>query len=333
MACIAGVVEPDAGEIRFDGEPLPPVARASSAGEGLEVVWQDHGLCDDLDVAANVVLGREGRVPRPAGQPAGRGHRRALRGSAPTTSRSTARSRTLSRGQKQLVALARSLLAEPEAARARRADRVAGRDRDGAGCSDVVAETRERGAGVLLVTHDLEQVFGLADRIVVLRQGRIVADVSPMEVQRADLVALMSGIEMDSTAHRQLHRLRSLVDQLSDVEPAASLPLIVSAMAAALEQEMLCVHLLDASGDEVAPAALGGRRPARARCSRSTTACRSGSTARAPGSRPRRVTSSSSTTSPPTRCRTATGAGAARSGIQQRVGGAGRRHARRARAR
>ncbi len=116
----------------------------------------------------------------------------------------------------------------------------------------IIAETRDLGAGVLLVSHDLEQVFGLADRIVVLRQGRIVADVTPTEVPRADLVALMSGIEMDSTAHRQLHRLRSLVDQLSDIEPAATLPLIVSAMAAALEQEMLCVHLLDTSGDDVA---------------------------------------------------------------------------------
>ena len=78
-----------------------------------------------------------------------------------------------------------------------------------------------------------------------LRDGRVVADVSPLEVHRDDIVALMSGIEMDSMARRQLQR-RSLVDQLSDVEPAASLPLIVSAMAAALDQEMLCVHLLGA---------------------------------------------------------------------------------------
>src|SRR4029450_7399067 len=54
-----------------------------------------------------------------------------------------------------------------------------------------------------------------------------------------------SGTSMASMARRQLQRLRSLVDQLSDVEPAASLPLIVSAMAAALDEEMLCVHLLE----------------------------------------------------------------------------------------
>ena len=66
-----------------------------------------------------------------------------------------------------------------------------------------------------------------------------------VEVHPDDVVALMSGIETDSTARRQLHRLRSLVDQLSEVEPSASLPLIVSAMATALDQDQLCVHLLE----------------------------------------------------------------------------------------
>ncbi len=56
---------------------------------------------------------------------------------------------------------------------------------------------------------------------------------------------MISGVEADSTARRQLHRLRSLVDQLAEVEPAASLPLIVSAMAEALGVDQLCVHLLD----------------------------------------------------------------------------------------
>ena len=101
---------------------------------------------------------------------------------------------------------------------------------------------------MLLATHDLEQVFTLADRIVVLRDGAVVADVSPVEVQRSDVVALMSGVEADSIASRQIRRLQSLADQLSEAEPAASLPLIVSAMAGALEGDMLCVHLLETTG-------------------------------------------------------------------------------------
>ena len=249
VSCIAGVLEPDAGEMVFDEAPLPPSPRLVRQ-RGLEVVWQDHGLCDDLDVAANVVLGREGGF---LGQ---RGNRRAeavraLQRVGADHFPLDRPVRSLSRGQKQLVAVARSLLAHPKLLVLDEPTASLGVT-ESARVQAVVGESRERGAGVLLVSHDLEQVFGLADRIVVLRQGRIVADVTPTEVPRADLVALMSGIEMDSTAHRQLHRLRSLVDQLSDIEPAATLPLIVSAMAAALEQEMLCVHLLDATGDEVA---------------------------------------------------------------------------------
>ena len=71
---------------------------------------------------------------------------------------------------------------------------------------------------------------------------------TPLEVHPDDIVALQSGIEIDSTASRQLRRLGSLVEQLSEAEPTASLPLVVTAMAAAIGQESLCVHLLDTAG-------------------------------------------------------------------------------------
>jgi ABC-type glutathione transport system ATPase component/signal transduction histidine kinase len=249
VSCLARVFDPDAGTITFDGRPLPATPRQVRQA-GLEIVWQDHGLCDELDVAANVVLGREGRLL----DRRGRRDDEAIAALHRVGCDHIPLDRpvgVLSRGQKQLVALARSLLARPRLLVLDEPTASLGVT-ESARVRELVAELRSQGAGVLLVTHDLEQVFGLADRIVVLRQGRVVADVSPMEVQRADLVALMSGIEMDSTARRQLRRLRSLVDQLSDVEPAASLPLIVSAMAAALEVEMLCVHLLDGPEGDVA---------------------------------------------------------------------------------
>ena len=197
----------------------------------------------------------------------------------------------------------------------------------------MIRQCRDDGAGILLVTHDLDQVFALADRVVVLRDGRVVADVSPLEVHRDDIVALMSGIEMDSMARRQLQRLRSLVDQLSDVEPAASLPLIVSAMAAALDQEMLCVHLLESpdggrSGRCAAPPPSGCPAPLLEVNDR--LELRRGRR-RAPGWPPPRPRPSSWRTSPthpaPERYRRA----AARLGHPQRVGGADRRHPRGAR--
>lgn len=246
VSCLGRILEPDSGEVRLDGAPLPSGPQQVRR-EGVEVLWQDHGLCEDLDVVANVLLGRERSFLLKRGEMResalsvleriGAGHlplHRAVR--------------ALSRGQRQLVALARAVLPEP---------RLLILDEPTASLGVIetlrvqtlIREIRDSEAGVLLVTHDLEQVFALADRIVVLRQGRVVADVLPMEVQRADVVALMSGIEMDSAARRQLQRLQSLVEQLSDVEPAASLSLILSAMAAALDQEMLCLHLLEEDDD------------------------------------------------------------------------------------
>jgi len=243
VACLARILETDGGEIRFDGAPMPSSPEQVRQA-GVEFLWQDHGLCDDLDVVANVFLGRErrflfgGDMREEAASVLRRIGADGLPIDRPV--------RTMSRGHRQLVALGRALMPDP---------RLLVLDEPTASLGVVetlrvqtlVRQIRDSGTSVLLVTHDLDQVFALADRVVVLRQGRVVADVSPLEVQRADVVALMSGIETDSVARRQLARLRSLVDQLSDVEPAASLPLIVSAMATALDQEMLCVHLLEVS--------------------------------------------------------------------------------------
>jgi signal transduction histidine kinase/ABC-type branched-subunit amino acid transport system ATPase component len=247
VSCLARILEPDAGDIRFESARMPATPRGVRLA-GIEVLWQDHGLCDDLDVAANITLGREARVlfAEGDGREAAAAVLRRVGAQHVPLDRSA---RALSRGQKQLVALGRALLPDPKLLVLDEPTASLG-VLETARVQRLIAEMRDKGAGVLLVTHDLEQVFTLADRIVVLRQGRVVADVSPMEVQRADVVALMSGMETDSMAQRQLQRLRSLVDQLSDVEPAASLPLIVSAMAAALDQDMLCVHLLDPAGEE-----------------------------------------------------------------------------------
>jgi signal transduction histidine kinase/ABC-type multidrug transport system ATPase subunit len=244
VACLARILEPEEGDVRLDGAPLPStpdqVRRA-----GLEVLWQDHGLCDDLDVVANVYLGRERGRWMIAESDMREGTAAVLRRVGADSLPLDRPVRGLSRGQRQLVALARALWSDPQLLLLDEPTASLGVT-ETRRVQELIRHRRDQGAGILIVTHDLDQVFALADRVLVLRDGRVVADVSPQEVHRDDIVALMSGIEMDSMARRQLQRLRSLVDQLSDVEPAASLPLIVSAMAAALDQEMLCVHLLEA---------------------------------------------------------------------------------------
>jgi ABC-type sugar transport system ATPase subunit len=249
VACLARILELDDGEVLLDGRTLPATP-VQVRHAGVEVLWQDHGLCDDLDVVANVFLGRESGRWLVAESHMRKQTVAILRRMGAEKLPLDRPVRGLSRGQRQLVAMARVLLGEP---------RVLLLDEPTAALGvvetlqvqGVIRRARQDGAGVLLVTHDLDQVFTLADRVVVLRDGRVVADVSPLEVRRDDIVALMSGIETDSMARRQLERLRSLVDQLSNVDPGTSVPLIVSAMAAALEQEMLCVHLLEAPGEGV----------------------------------------------------------------------------------
>ncbi len=251
--CVARTVRPDAGQVLIRGEPLGP-HHDDAIEAGIGVVWQDLSLCDNLDTVANLFLGRERRrflLPRADM------HREARRAldrlgiDIPDLTRPVA---ALSGGQRQAIAVARALDADPDVLILDEPTAALGRN-ETRQVLHLARQLRARGTAILLITHQLDQVFEHSDRIVVLRQGRVAADVVPLEVHPDDVVALQSGIEIDSTASRQLRRLGSLVEQISEVEPTASLPLVVSAMAAAIGQEALCVHLLDGartgSGGEV----------------------------------------------------------------------------------
>jgi signal transduction histidine kinase/ABC-type multidrug transport system ATPase subunit len=243
--CIARALRPDSGEILLGGRPVG-AGRDDALAGGVGVVWQDLSLCDNLDSVANLFLGRERGRPLLA-EAAMRSEARRLLDRVgieiPDLSRPVA---SLSGGQRQAVAVTRALAGDPQVLILDEPTANLGHNETRAVLA-LVRELRARGTTVVLISHHLDQVFNLVDRILVLRQGRLVADVSPREVHPDDVVALQSGIEADSTARRQLRRLGSLVEQLSAVEPTASLPLVVSAMSAAIGQETLCVHLLDGS--------------------------------------------------------------------------------------
>ena len=235
VRCLAGDLRPETGAVDLAGGP-----------GSLGVVWQDLALCDHLDVVANIWLGREPAWLDEARLEADT--RRLLAGlgiGLPDLRRPVG---TLSGGERQLVAVARALAGEPDlcvfdeptAALSLAETRTV---------TEVVRALRARGGAALLVTHEPEAVSGLADRIVVLRRGRIVATPAAGELHPDDLLAVMAGTEVESTARRQLRRLRDLVDQLGQGQPSAALPVVVSAAGAALGQERLCVHLLDPLAD------------------------------------------------------------------------------------
>ena len=257
IRCIAGDIAPDSGTIRLDGQAMPPDPIAAKR-RGVRVVWQDLALCDNLDIASNVLLGRERRrqlFSRTRMHHDAAELFEALGIPMPDTTRSI---RSLSGGQRQLVAVARAvagsprllLLDEPTASLGVHVSSQV---------EQLIMRLREQGTTIVLACHDIGQMFRLADRIAVLRQGRLIKAVTPSEVHPDDVVALVSGQEVDSSARRQLIRLHGLADRLVSSDPSSSLSLILSALGAALGSERLCIHL--PQGDSLVCAASLGLAP------------------------------------------------------------------------
>ena len=126
--------------------------------------------------------------------------------------------RSLSGGQRQLVAVARAMGRQPRLLVLDEPTAALG-VQESAQVEELIMRLREQGTTILLACHDIDQMFRLADRIVVLRQGRVVADLRPADTHPDDVVALLSGQQVDSSARRQLTRLHGLADRLVSRRP------------------------------------------------------------------------------------------------------------------
>ncbi|HEX4034626.1 MAG TPA: ATP-binding cassette domain-containing protein [Solirubrobacteraceae bacterium] len=245
VRCIAGDMAPTAGSIRLDGQPLGSTP-AATGRSGVAVVWQNLALCENLDVASNLLLGREGRgLLRSATRFHAAAARRLAELSIPLFDTTRAVS-SLSGGQRQLLAVARAMVGRPRLLILDEPTASLGVT-ETAQVERLMLGVRGHGTTVLFVSHDIDQMFRLADRIVVMRHGRIVAEIDPSESHPDEVIALITGQQSDSSARRQLSRLHGLTDRLASAEPSSSLPLILSALAGALGAEQLCIHLLDES--------------------------------------------------------------------------------------
>jgi D-xylose transport system ATP-binding protein len=197
IKCVAGIHSADSGEIVFDGEPVHIHGPKDAAKLGIEVVYQDLALCDNLDVVQNMYLGREARdwlqrLKEPVMEAKTAETMKSL---AVTTIRSIRQPvATLSGGQRQSVAVARAvmwnsrlvILDEPTAALG-----VAQTQQ----VLDLVKRLAEQGLAVVLISHNLHDIFEVADRITVLRLGRTVALYDRDETTQQEVVqAITAGV-------------------------------------------------------------------------------------------------------------------------------------------
>ncbi len=196
LKIVAGNFAPTSGEIRWDRQAVK-LTPLSAREHGIEAVYQDLALCDNLSATANVFLGREL-------------HRRLL-GVLPVLDHAAMRKRSaelfdelgsdtrpddivrrMSGGQRQATALARArlsaprlmLLDEPTAAIS---------VRQIAEVLELIRSLRDQGVSVLLISHRMSDVFAVADRVVVLRRGRKVADKGIAESSPEEVTALITG--------------------------------------------------------------------------------------------------------------------------------------------
>jgi signal transduction histidine kinase/ABC-type branched-subunit amino acid transport system ATPase component len=254
VRCVVGDLAPTGGHVLLRGHRVV-VGQTALRHPGVGVVWQTPAQCDNLDVAANLMLGAERRWMM-------RSERRNYAAAAqlldslgievPDVSTPM---QSLSRSQQQLIAIARAVRDRP-------ALLVLDEPTGSLGVteSDLVERLIERlhrsGSTILLVSHDVEQMMRLADRIAVLRRGSVVAEVDPALSHPDDVTTLVAGQQVDSSARRQLLRLRALVDQLASSDASSGLSLILTALGAALGADRLCLHLAE-NGTLRLSAALG----------------------------------------------------------------------------
>ena len=194
---ISGVLRPDTGSVEFEGAPVNFVSPAQARAHGIETVYQDLALVGNLTVWANVYLGRElTRGPRFM-------HildkrimivntremlKRFVR-DAPAIDESV---EVLSGGQRQIVAISRAgawgskliVMDEPTAALGVAETKAV---------EEVILSLRKKGLTVLVISHNLEQIFRITDRVWVLRRGRIIGERETKSTRPDEIVSMITG--------------------------------------------------------------------------------------------------------------------------------------------
>jgi D-xylose transport system ATP-binding protein len=194
VKCIGGIYSIDAGEILIDGEPVTIHSPRDAAGYGIEIVYQDLALCDNLDVVQNMFLGRERKSGLVLDEPTM--EQLAAQTLETLAVRTVASVRqpvsSLSGGQRQTVAIAKAvlwnsrlvILDEPTAALG---------VQQTAQVLELVRRLADNGLAVILISHNMNDVFAVSDRIAALYLGQMVAQVKTTDVTHAQVVELITS--------------------------------------------------------------------------------------------------------------------------------------------
>jgi fructose transport system ATP-binding protein len=198
---LTGALTPDAGEITMEGRPVSFKRPQDARDAGIETVYQTLAVAPALDIASNLYLAREERRPGPLGSVFRMLDKKGMRDRAQqsvsdlgisTVQNMSVAVESLSGGQRQAVAVARAaafggkvvVLDEPTAALG---------VKESAQVLRLVESLRERGLGVILISHNMPHVWEVADRIHVQRLGRCAGVISPKTHSMTDGVAIMTG--------------------------------------------------------------------------------------------------------------------------------------------
>ena len=194
VKCLAGIYPVDSGEILFEGRPVHITGPRDTAALGIEIVYQDLALCDNLDIVQNMFLGREMISAGVLNEVA---MERKARDTLASLSVRTVKSvrqlvASLSGGQRQTVAIAKAVLwnsrvvvlDEPTAALGVAQTRQV---------LDLVRRLADNGLGVVLISHNMNDVLEVSDRVAALFLGRLAAEVPTSELTHSQIVELITA--------------------------------------------------------------------------------------------------------------------------------------------
>ena len=192
MHTLAGAHPADSGQILVNGEPVTIATPRDARAQGIEVIYQKLALAENIDAAGNLFLGRELRTRTGALDDSAMASatRDVLKRLNPRFKNLSTPVKSLSGGQRQSVAIARAvhfnakilIMDEPTAALG---------PAETAQVRELIEQLKSEGIGIFLISHDIHDVFDLADRISVMMQGRLVATVDKSKVTKDEVLAMI----------------------------------------------------------------------------------------------------------------------------------------------